>query len=102
MTTWDGVLRSIMVCTGRILFGREKRVSREHASERRSHEGPLARAFSSREAHFAGSNRRTCSQATTGNLYRFQVYERAGILRIEVYERIGKSATRHYLKRAFD
>ena len=67
-----GVLRSIIVCTGRILFGREKRISREHASERRSREGGLARAFSSREALFAGSNRRTCSQTTKGYLYRFQ------------------------------
>ena len=40
-----GVLRSIIVCTGRILFGREKRISREHASERRSREGAsLARS----------------------------------------------------------
>lgn len=64
--------------------------------------GGLARAFLSREAHFAGSNRRTCSQATKGYLYRFQVYEGAGTLRIEGYERVGKSTTRHYLKRAFD
>ena len=40
-----------------LLFGREKRVSRERASEQRSHN------WRSREAHFACPNRRACSQA---------------------------------------
>ena len=35
-----------IACEQTLLFGRAKRVSRERASERRSREGPLARAFS--------------------------------------------------------
>ena len=53
----------------------------------------------SRKARFGSPNRRACSQATKGDLCRFQVYERAVILLIKGYERIGKSDTRHYLKR---
>ena len=44
-------------CEQALLFGREKRVSRERASEQRSHN------WRSREAHFACPNRRACSQA---------------------------------------
>ena len=46
-----------LACEQALLFGRVKRVSRERASEQRSHEGR------SREAHFACPNRRACSQA---------------------------------------
>ena len=54
-----------IACEQTLLFGRAKRVSRERASERRSREGPLARAFS--RARLARPNRRACSQATDAN-----------------------------------
>ena len=74
----------LLACEQALLFGRAKRVSRERASERRSREGQrkgelvtishkisfVLRSFlgpslaRSREARFAHSNRRACSQAS--------------------------------------
>ena len=48
--------RYVLACEQALLFGRAKRVSREHASERRSREGQAR----SREAR---PNRRACSHA---------------------------------------
>ena len=72
MTTWEGGTPLYNCLYGKDpIWAREASLTRTRERAAKPRGGPRSRV-SSREALFAGSNRRTCSQATKGYLYRFQ------------------------------